>query len=174
MTATTSITVISDFTQACTIGQQLAKDEDDLRWRLAELCAVVVRGKEYGSSRVEKFAKAIDRSKSFVYDYANLATFYDSPEAQETLSFPFATFQKARLIMRYTSDKPLGLYWLDRTVGNAYTYEQLGTELEQEFKGKLPPNEPIVSGVYMRSQLRDLINKLPAGRQYKVRIEGVE
>lgn len=153
----------------CEHGRELAQIENRVNWQLADLCEKVRACGQYGTERMETFAREIDRGRSYVYSRAQVARFYSDADLRAMIDLcQFVTFTKCELLRRFTTDIDIVRTWIVQIEDNAWTYDQLHLELLQTFKQALPPPTPI-RGTGTRSQLRDVVTRLETG-DYEWRI----
>lgn len=166
--------ITTEWAFLCGEARELAQLQNKVNWQLADLCLKVRTSGQYGTGRMNDFAKEIDLSRSTVYSYAIQASFYDDPTARNLIdNAEFITYQKCNLIRKYTGDINVAITWLEATAFNGWFYDHLKLELDKAFKKIQPPPTPIADGIFHRSQLRDVVNRLPSG-QYHARITPIK
>lgn len=158
----------------CDYGRELAELEDRIQWAFVDLCEKIRTSGQYGSGRMNDFAKEIDRSRTFVYDRARVGKFYDHETVRAFISHtPLITFEKCLLLTRYMHTVDEAIVWLNRVADDVtYTYAKLKMELELHFVGTPKPNAPLFDGIYRSTELKDIVNALPDG-EYKTRIDAL-
>lgn len=164
------------------MGQTFVDTKDKMNWALADIFLIVRDEGAFGSKRLENFAKAIDYGKSSAYNYASVASFYSDPDIRHEIDgMRTMKFYKAQAVIGYVHNEDYtheqqatqAMKWLRECNDNAWTVDELREELSAFYGDKPKRPAPVCEGLYMRSQLRTVVEQLPVGKTYRVRITEV-